>query len=475
MRRILRRATALLGAALLAVTLVPTASQAAPGDGFSVAGGKIYDANGVEFIPQGVNHAHVWYPTQTQSFAAIKAAGANTIRVVLSGGRYTTSTAADVTDVIERCKQNRLVCMLENHDTTGYGEDGSARSLAQAAQFWTSLTSVLQGQERYVMINIGNEPYGNAGYQTWATDTIAAIGTLRAAGLSHTIVVDAPNWGQDWSGTMRESAPQVAAADGNTVFSVHMYGVYDTAAEVRDYIDSFRSRGLPLIVGEFGDYHSDGDPDEATIMSYTRQTGIGLLGWSWSGNSGGVEYLDMASGFDPAQLTPWGNRFIYGADGLAVRGVAEASVYGDGTVPTPEPTTEPTTEPTPEPTNPTAPNGYPYCGSASSDPDGDGWGWENNRSCVVRGSAADVGQPAGTAPNGYPYCASASSDPDGDGWGWEQGRSCVVVGSAADGGQSTNAPNGYPYCDSASSDPDGDGWGWEQSRSCVVRGSAADR
>ncbi|MCM1950056.1 hypothetical protein NC315_32530, partial [Streptomyces sp. G2] len=25
----------------------------------------------------------------------------------------------------------------------------------------------------------------------------------------------------------------------------------------------------------------------------------------------------------------------------------------------------------------------------ASDPDGDGWGWEDNRSCVVRGSAAD--------------------------------------------------------------------------------------
>ena len=26
----------------------------------------------------------------------------------------------------------------------------------------------------------------------------------------------------------------------------------------------------------------------------------------------------------------------------------------------------------------------------------------------------------------YPYCMSPFSDPDGDGWGWEYGRSCVV-------------------------------------------------
>ena len=38
----------------------------------------------------------------------------------------------------------------------------------------------------------------------------------------------------------------------------------------------------------------------------------------------------------------------------------------------------------------TAPNGYPYCvNGAASDPDGDGWGWENSASCVVRGGPAD--------------------------------------------------------------------------------------
>jgi lysophospholipase L1-like esterase len=40
---------------------------------------------------------------------------------------------------------------------------------------------------------------------------------------------------------------------------------------------------------------------------------------------------------------------------------------------------------------------------------------------------------SGTAPNGYPYCVNGSaSDPDGDGWGWENSASCVVKGSPAD-------------------------------------------
>ncbi|HEX8406751.1 MAG TPA: cellulase family glycosylhydrolase [Duganella sp.] len=63
----------------------------------------------------------------------------------------------------------------------------------------------------------------------------------------------------------------------------------------------------------------------------------------------------------------------------------------------------------------------PTCASAASDPDGDGWGWENGQSCQVVVAA--------TAPD----CASAASDPDGDGWGWENGRSCKVVVKAGKG------------------------------------------
>lgn len=54
------------------------------------------------------------------------------------------------------------------------------------------------------------------------------------------------------------------------------------------------------------------------------------------------------------------------------------------------------------------------CSSKASDPDGDGWGWENNQSCKA---------PTGDAP----LCKKgAASDIDGDGWGWEDGRSCRV-------------------------------------------------
>ncbi|MBO4208633.1 glycoside hydrolase family 5 protein, partial [Micromonospora echinofusca] len=341
MKKRLSLAAAALLAIVAAVFAVNTPAHAAAG--FTVANGKLYDANGNEFIMRGVNHAHTWYPQQTSSFANIKALGANTVRVVLaSGDRWTKNSASDVANVVSLCKTNKLICVLEVHDTTGYGEQSGAITLDRAVDYWISIQSALTGEERYVIVNIGNEPYGNQNYGSWTTDTGNAIKRLRTAGFQHTIMVDAPNWGQDWSNTMRDNAGSVFAADPNrnTVFSIHMYGVYNTASKISDYLGRFRSSNLPIVVGEFGHNHSDGDPDEDTILSYSQANGIGYLGWSWSGNGGGVEYLDMVTSFNPASLTSWGQRIFNGANGIRQTS-REASVYGGST-----PTTPPTTPPT---------------------------------------------------------------------------------------------------------------------------------
>ncbi|MFJ6794906.1 cellulase family glycosylhydrolase [Streptomyces sp. NPDC091268] len=325
------QAAATAATAVQAGAATGAGNAGASASGFHVADGRLLDANGTDFVFRGVNHAHTWYPTRTgQALADTKALGANAARVVLAtGDRWTKNTAADVANVVGQCKASRLVCVLEAHDTTGYGEQSGAASLAKAVDYWLDVASALKGQEKYVVINIGNEPHGNTGYAAWTQDTKDAIVRLRAAGFGHTLMVDAPNWGQDWSNTMRDNAPEVFAADParNTVFSIHMYGVYDTAAEVQAYLNSFVGRRLPVVVGEFGDAHSDGNPDEDAIMATARQLGLGYLGWSWSGNGGGVEYLDLATGFDASRLTGWGQRLFNGPDGIRQTS-REASVYG---------------------------------------------------------------------------------------------------------------------------------------------------
>ncbi|WP_369193989.1 cellulase family glycosylhydrolase [Streptomyces djakartensis] len=315
---------------LCLLTAAPPA-QAAP-TGFHVRDGRLLEADGNDFVMRGVNHAHTWYPDRIGSLAHIKAKGANTVRVVLSSGdRWNRNDTTDVANVVDQCKRNRLICVLEVHDTTGYGEQSGAVTLSRAADYWISVRGALTGQEDHVIVNIGNEPYGNSGHAAWTADTKAAIVRLRDAGFDHTIMVDAPNWGQDWAFTMRDNAASVFAADpdANTVFSVHMYGVFDTAAKITAYLDRFVRAKLPLVVGEFGHDHSDGDPDEDTILAVAEQLRLGYLGWSWSGNGGDVGYLDMVTGFDPDRLTPWGQRLFNGVNGIAAT-AEEAAVYSSG-------------------------------------------------------------------------------------------------------------------------------------------------
>ncbi|ONI80487.1 beta-mannosidase [Saccharothrix sp. ALI-22-I] len=334
----MRKRFALVGAAIAALVLsLLTVVPAHAAAGFTVNNGRLLDANGNDFVMRGVNHAHTWYVDRTtQSLKDIKALGANTVRVVLSSGdRWTRNDAADVTNVINQCKANKLICVLEVHDTTGYQEQSGAVSLDRAVDYWVGIQSAMAGQEKYVILNIGNEPWGNTGYAGWTQATKDAITRLRSAGFQHTIMVDAPNWGQDWAFTMRDNAASVFAADPqrNTVFSIHMYGVFDTAAEINDYLNRFVTAKLPIVVGEFGHDHSDGNPDEDTIFATTQQLGLGYLAWSWSGNGGGVEYLDLAVGFNAANLSSWGQRAFNGANGIKATS-REASVYGGGGNPT---------------------------------------------------------------------------------------------------------------------------------------------
>ncbi|MGN9815504.1 cellulase family glycosylhydrolase [Streptomyces sp. SD11] len=327
---------AFLGLVVLGA-LVPAAAHAQqPGEssgalatGLHIDDGRLLEGNGNDFVMRGVNHAHTWYPGETQSLADIKALGANTVRVVLSDGhRWSRNSPEDVAAVIAQCKANRLICVLEVHDTTGYGEDTAAGTLDHAADYWISLKSVLTGQENYVIVNIGNEPWGNTNPEGWTDPTIAAVKKLRGAGFEHTIMVDAPNWGQDWQGVMRANAQAVYDADttGNLIFSIHMYSVYDTAAEITDYLNAFVTAGLPILIGEFGGPADQwGDPDEDTMMAAAQQLRLGYLAWSWSGNTDPV--LDLAIGFDPSRLSSWGQRIFNGANGIAQTS-KEATIYG---------------------------------------------------------------------------------------------------------------------------------------------------
>src|SRR3954470_20536325 len=89
---LMRKPLAVIGATLLTIAAsvlaaVSPASAATAATGLHISGHNIVEANGQNFIMRGISHAHVWFPSQTSSFANIKAKGANTVRVVLGSGK----------------------------------------------------------------------------------------------------------------------------------------------------------------------------------------------------------------------------------------------------------------------------------------------------------------------------------------------------------------------------------------------------
>jgi mannan endo-1,4-beta-mannosidase len=397
----------LLNAFSAALLLVPLAASA----GFKVQNGRLVDNNGTAFVMRGVNYPYGWYTSRAswggtqQDIANIAGTKANTIRFVLgSGAVYTRTSGSEVANLIQWSKNQKIVSVLEVHDSTGWGDASNAAHINNSAYYWLSsdVKSAIQGQENYVIINIANEPFGNNTSGSFVNDTINAIKILRNAGLTHTIMVDAANWGQDWSGTTRNAASTIFNGDPlkNTIISVHMYEVYQNSSAVSNYMQAYQNAGVPLVVGEFGQDHQGSDVDEQSIMYEARQRGIGYIGWSWSGNGSCCTSLDIVSNFSTS-LTSWGSNLVNSTNGIKNTS-QPASVFGGS-------------------------NGggntcnwqgstYPFCQN-----DNIGWGWENNASCISNNlCATQTGGQCNWSGTFYPTCST-----DNGGWGWENNQSCA--------------------------------------------------
>lgn len=354
-KRLKSFATMLLAMAVITASAIVSGGQASaaatPVKGFYVNGTTLYDATGKPFVMRGVNHAHTWFKNDlAAAIPAIAATGANTVRIVLSdGGQWTRDDVASVQNIIALCDQYNLITMLEVHDATG---SDSASTLNRAVDYWISIKDALIGKEDRVIVNIANEWFGSWSSDGWASGYQAAIPALRNAGIKNTLVVDAAGWGQ-YPNSIFEKGLAVASTDPlkNMIFSIHMYEYAGgDAATVKSNIDNALALNIPVIIGEFGHKHSSGDVDEATILSYTQQKGVGWLAWSWYGNGGGVEYLDLATG--PAgSLTDWGKTVVNSTYGT----LATSQLSGIYTTPGYQPV--PDNGNTPVPTVPASPTG----------------------------------------------------------------------------------------------------------------------
>lgn len=294
------------------------------GTGFFVFDGKLYNASGSEFIPIGANTAVFWQSETNgmKSFPDIKKAGANCVRIVSVTNNSANSWSWQSNFIkqkacVKACVDNKLVPILEFHDVTcgtGYDTDAEGKFLKKCVDYWCTpnLVSLCKEYEKYLIVNVANEwGPGNAG---WRDGYKKAIKAMRNAGIKNTILIDAGGCGQDPT-TIINYGHELLDFDPekNILFAIHFYGLWMTKEKskqswqfyVEDYLQQFKTKKIPVIVGEFG---WTGAPDNFTlydpkkIITESNRLGIGWLFWAWNSNPNET-YYDIVANYTKGYST----------------------------------------------------------------------------------------------------------------------------------------------------------------------------
>ena len=327
--------------------------------GFHTDGVRLLDANGKEFLMRGYNYSYAWQKDLWgAAFSTANKYKCNALRIQLSDGQNSSlggySGANQVSDLIRSCKDNHFIGVFNVQDTGG-GND--ANVLLHAADYWVGIKNAVIGQEKYCIVNIGNEWMGSPGrdcngewgdYQEnlWSDTYIEAVRRIRSAGIKNTLMIDCNGYGQYadiiWKEGQRildEDKKYFEDGKPNIIFSIHFYEKacywdYEkgVGSRVAHSIDKALSIGAPVCIGEYA-YSRKSEEwkmDWETIQDYSKTMNIGYLGWSFTGNGDAESQgLDMFNS-DGSQMYKNGECIIlHSNDGIQATSVI-CSVYDGG-------------------------------------------------------------------------------------------------------------------------------------------------
>jgi hypothetical protein len=296
--------------------------------GFFTLDGKLYDANGNEFIPRGVNNGHVWHDHSGQTLALdsldnIANFGFNSVRIVWEVDFLGQNTNdAMLEQIIQRTIDLKMVPMVEIHDFTGSTDTQAL--LNQGVQWWIDRADLWSKYEKYLLLNIANE-FGDwdmaytGDRQIFPDVYKEAITRLRNAGIDNTLVIDPFDWGKDYT-MIRDFGKEIYNHDPqkNVVFDLHFYNGPGTSEEqITDAIESITGQDLPLLIGEFAHMHhapwrgqgAVDDVKEQHIMAEAEKYGVGYYPWAWISGELSVA-LDWEAD-SKEELTPWGKNLVF--------------------------------------------------------------------------------------------------------------------------------------------------------------------
>lgn len=287
--------------------------------GFTVSGTQLKDANGGVFIQKGFAIPLAWFVSDVNANIANikKNTNANCLRIVMQES----TTDANWQSCVSQCIANKIIPEVEIHDVT-CGTDANA--LNNVAKWWVTKASYLTQASiaKYILINIANEwgdwAMAKNNPSAWSAAFKTAVATMRAGGINTTLIIDAPDCGQDLNNgsTLKSYAMDVFNSDPkkNCLFTLHLYGEWCSGGSQPTVgLPAVKNAGIPIIVGEFAAQSSAGTLNAASVISTCETNKMGWMAWSWKGN-GEVE-LDMSSDWAGTNLTSWGKTAVTGTYG----------------------------------------------------------------------------------------------------------------------------------------------------------------
>lgn len=269
------------------------------GIGFFVSGAKLYDANGIEFRIRGLNKNFDDGPI------GYSKSGANAVRYFLYGMDTTAHVANQLASYVS-FKQVPIYSMYTFPNGTKSTGNIDPAQLAGGVTYWTALAAILKPYEKYLILNIANEwgPAATATNTVWRDAYIAAIKSIRAAGINCTLMIDAPGFGQDYNALFLHAATVFANdTQKNTIFSFHAYGSVTTMQSAISSVGKGVSTVVTLTSSAATHPLAPGYNGTAATNSWTPVTGVQISGVQGMTQLNGVFPIKANVGGTPGAWT----------------------------------------------------------------------------------------------------------------------------------------------------------------------------